>query len=237
MTGAARRVGNSIAARLHERGLNVAVHYRSSRGDADAFVAALNERRGNSAIAVRASLDDAEELRGMMRIVENHWGGMDVLVNNASSFYPTPVAAATEAHWDDLFASNARGPFFLSQAAAESLAQHQGCIVNLLDVHAERPMREHTIYCMAKAALVMMTRSLALELAPNVRVNGVAPGAILWPSQDPSDEEKQATLARVPMQRTGCPDDIAGAVAYLALDAPYVTGQIIAVDGGRSLNM
>lgn len=237
VTGAAKRVGRAIVTRLHAAGLPVAIHYRGSRDAAEALAQALNEQRPRSAVALQADLSDAASLSMLVQSTVETFGALSLLVNNASSFHPTPVTDADADDWNDLFTSNARGPFFLSQAAIPHLRRCGGNIVNILDVHAERPMRGHTVYCMAKAALMMMTRSLALELAPEIRVNGVSPGAILWPSSEPDDAEKQRTLARIPMRRTGEPDDIASAVEYLALGAPYVTGQVLRIDGGRSLNM
>jgi pteridine reductase len=166
-----------------------------------------------------------------------HYGRLDALVNNASAFFPTPVAQATQAQWETLFASNARAPFFLSQAALPALREARGSIVNLVDIYAERPLADHPLYCMAKAALAAMTRSLALDLAPAIRVNGVAPGAVMWPSDGKPYDDQQAMLARTPLQRAGTPDDVAGTVLWLLRDAPFVTGQIIRVDGGRTLSV
>jgi pteridine reductase len=175
-----------------------------------------------------------ERIAGQARRIS---GSLDVLVNNASRFYPTPVGEVTPETWKDLMGSNLRGPFFLSQALLPELRKAAGSIVNILDIHAERPMRKHTVYCVAKAGLAMMTRSLARELGPEIRVNGVAPGAIMWPENEPPESVKKNILGRTALGRLGNPEDIAGAVAYLALDAPYVTGQVLAVDGGRSLNI
>ena len=236
VTGAARRVGAAIAAHLHESGYRVAVQYRTSAAEAQRLVEGLNGRRANSALALSADLADDRSSRQLIERAEGWHGGLDLLVNNASDFYPTAVGTITSDDWDQLFASNARGPLFLSQAAAAPLRLARGSIVNVADIHAERPLRHHTVYCMAKAALVMMTRSLALELAPEIRVNAVAPGAILWPEREISDDDRRLTLGRVPLARLGNPRDIARAVAYLAGE-PYVTGQVLAVDGGRSLNM
>ncbi len=237
VTGAALRVGCAVARELHQAGVDIVVHYRSSADAARALVDELNAARSDSAAAIPADLADVESLKALVAQTIDRFGRLDVLVNNASSFYPTPVGEASEADWKDLFDSNARGPFFLAQAAAPHLKATSGSIINIIDIHAQKPMATHTVYCMAKSALTMMTHSLALELAPEVRVNGVSPGAILWPSSDPSEEEKARVLARVPMKRIGDPTDIAGAVSYFALKAPYVTGQILSIDGGRSLNM
>jgi pteridine reductase len=237
VTGAARRIGAAIVTRLHDRGLNVVIHCRGSRAEADALAARLNQARTGSALVVQADLADHAAPGQMVGEALAAFGRIDVLVNNASAFYPTPVNKATQAHWDELMASNLRAPFFLSQACAPHLAEAAGAIVNLVDIHALVPMQRHAIYCQAKAGLVMQTRSLARELAPEVRVNAVAPGAILWPEHEQSPEAEADILDRIPLKRPGRPQDIAGAVAFLALDAPYVTGQILAVDGGRLLNM
>ena len=237
VTGAARRIGAVIAERLHGRGLNVVIHCRDSLSEADALSARLNERRAGSVIVVQADLADDTTPDRIVAAALEAFGRIDVLVNNASAFYPTPLEEATQADWDELIGSNLRAPFFLSQACAPHLAANAGAIVNLVDIHALVPMQRHAVYCQAKAGLVMQTRSLAKELAPAVRVNAVAPGAILWPEHEQSPEAESNILERIPMQRPGRPEDIAGAVAFLALDAPYITGQILPVDGGRLLNM
>jgi pteridine reductase len=237
VTGAARRIGAEIATTLHGRGLNVVIHYRGSAEQADRLVAELNAGRAGSAMAVQADLADPGAPEQISRAALQAFGRIDVLVNNASAFYPTPIDQASAEQWDELMTSNLRAPFFLSQACVPHLARRGGAIVNLVDIHALVPMQRHTIYCQAKAGLVMQTRALAKELAPDIRVNGVAPGAILWPENEDSPEAAQAILDRIPLGHQGRPEDIAGAVCYLALDAPYVTGQILAVDGGRLLNM
>lgn len=238
ITGAARRIGAVIAQQLHDRGCNVCLHYRRSSAEAEALIQALNAARAESACGVVAELADPQAPIKIRDAALQQFGRIDVLINNASAFYPTPIAEATQAQWDELMASNLRGPFFLSQACAPALSAQAGAIVNLVDIHAEVPLAQHPIYCMAKAGLVMQTRSLAKDLAPKVRVNAVAPGSILWPEGDAADspEAQAAILSRVPMQRQGAPSDIAGMVVFLALDAPYVTGQVVAVDGGRSLH-
>ncbi len=239
ITGGARRIGAEIARHLHARGLSICLHYRGSEQPAQALVEALNDIRAGSAALVRADLADPEAAGLIHGGALEAFGRVDVLINNASAFFPTPVDEADQSHWDDLFASNARGPYFLSRACAPDLARQAGAIVNLVDIHGLVPLKDNSIYSMAKAALVMQTRALAKDLAPSVRVNGVAPGSILWPEgeADGGQEAQQAILERVPLQRQGTPADIAGAVTFLALDAPYVTGQILAVDGGRMLNM
>ncbi len=235
VTGAARRIGAAIATTLHQNGANVAVHYRDSSTDADVLVDRLNGERPDSAARFQADLNDTEALPGLVDSVVSWHGALDILVNNASSFYPTPPGEITEAHWDDLIGSNLKAPLFLSQAALPALREAQGVIINLIDVHAQRPLRNHTVYGLAKAGLAMLTRSLAKDLAPDVRVNGVSPGAILWPENGMNDVTKDTILQQIPLQRPGDPEDIAGCVLYLVRDATDITGQIIAVDGGRSI--
>ncbi|MGY6630962.1 MAG: pteridine reductase [Wenzhouxiangella sp.] len=237
ITGAARRIGATTAEFLHRRGLNVVIHYRGSADAAAELSERLNALRANSAVTVQADLSDPQAPALILKAALDAYGRLDVLINNASAFYPTPIGEATAEHWDDLFASNVRAPFFLSQACAPHLARRGGAIVNLVDIHALVPMQRHSVYGMAKSGLVMQTRALAKELAPDIRVNGVAPGAILWPENEDSPEAAEAILDRVPLGHQGRPEDIAGAVTFFALDAPYVTGQILAVDGGRMLNM
>ena len=235
ITGAARRIGAAIATTLHRNGANVAVHYRDSSTDADVLIEQLNGERRDSAAKFQANLSDTEALPSLVDSVLDWHGALDILINNASSFYPTPPGEITEAHWDDLIGSNLKAPMFLSQAALPALRDAHGVIINLIDVHAQRPLRNHTVYGSAKAGLAMLTRSLAKDLAPDVRVNGVSPGAILWPENGMNEATKDTILKQIPMQRPGEPEDIAGCVLYLVKDATYVTGQIIAVDGGRSI--
>ncbi len=232
ITGAGRRVGAVIARTLHAAGYDLALHYRHSAAAARALADELEQRRSGSTL-----LSDLPMLPLMIEQLLAHYGRLDALVNNASTFYPTPLGTATSAQWSELFASNAQAPFFLSQAAIPALREARGGIVNLLDVYAERPLAEHPLYCMAKAALAAMTRSLALELGPEIRVNGVAPGAVLWPSDGKPYADQQALLARTPLQRAGTPEDVAGVVLWLLRDAPFVTGQTIRVDGGRTLSV
>jgi pteridine reductase len=235
VTGAARRIGAAIVTRLHANGACVAIHFRSSADEAVALADRLNAERENSARTFQADLLDTA---GLPRLVEQvvAWGGrLDGLVNNASTFYPTPVGEITEAHWEDLVGSNFKAPLFLAQAAASELQKTRGGIVNIVDIHARRPLSDHAVYGPAKAALAMLTLSLAKDLAPEVRVNGVSPGAILWPEDGMSDAVKQTILRQVPLEKPGDPDDIAGCALYLLRDANYVTGQIVAVDGGRSI--
>lgn len=250
VTGSAKRIGAQIARTLHAAGYDLALHYRSSRTEMQALATDLEAARPGSTLTVQADLADFDRLPEMIARTVGRFGRLDGLVNNASGFTPTPIGQATPQQWDTLFASNARAPFFLAQAAAPHLAVHGGAIVNMIDIYAERPLAGHTIYCMAKAALLMATRSLAVELGPQVRVNAVAPGAILWPhdataedpaaaahgSQTPPATGDQAEkLARTPLQRTGSPAEVAEAVRWLLQDASYCTGQIVHVDGGRML--
>jgi len=234
VTGSALRLGRQMIISLHQQGYRVIIHYHRSAAAAEELAAKLNQLTANSAATVQANLTDDVAITTLAANTLACFGRLDLLINNASSFYPTPLAAATLDTWQDLFGSNVKAPYFLSQALAPELAKRQGCIINMVDIHAERPLADHSIYCMAKAALQMMTKALARELAPAVRVNGIAPGAILWPSQDLPESDKAAVLAQVPMQRLGNPTDIANTMLFLA-QAPYVTGQIVAVDGGRSL--
>ncbi len=235
ITGAARRVGAVIAQVLHGEGMNIALHYRRSRGAAEALCQRLNTERENSAIALDCDLHDTDRLPTLVAQAKAHWGRLDVLVNNASSFYPTPVGTITPAHWDDLLGSNLKAPLFLSQAAAPALREQGGCIVNITDIHAQRPLKSYPVYSIAKAGLVMLTRSLARELGPEIRVNAVAPGAILWPEEEVEEIVKQRIIARTALKRQGHPVDVARAVLFLVRDADYISGEIIAVDGGRLL--
>ncbi len=236
ITGAARRIGAAIAQELHDRGLNIWLHYRSSAESAVALAGALNARRPASAFPIQADLLKLESIEEMAAAVSDA-GPLAVLVNNASAFYPTPIGEVGEPEWDELFGSNLKGPFFLTQALLPALRSANGAVVNLTDIHAMRPLKHHPVYSAAKAGLLMMTQALARELGPEVRVNGIAPGAILWPEEPVSAEQQQRILEKTALKRQGRPEDIAKAAAFLALDAPYVTGQVIAVDGGRSLNM
>lgn len=235
VTGAARRIGASIVTRLHANGARVAIHYRGSKDAAFKLRDQLNAAREDSAMAVQADLLRTDALEALVDSVIQWGGSLDGLINNASSFYPTPIDKVDEDAWDDLMGSNLKAPLFLSKAAVAPLRASNGVIINIVDIHAERPLRNHLIYGPAKAALAMLTRSLAKDLAPDIRVNGVSPGAILWPESGMADAAQQSILQQIPLQRAGDPDDIAGCVLYLVRDAHYVTGQIIAVDGGRSI--
>lgn len=237
VTGASMRIGRAIAERLHDAGCDVMLHYNSSQQRARELADRLNGRRAGSAVLAQADLSRAADVDALARQAVEWAPALDLLVNNASRFYPTRVGETQAWQWTDLVDSNLRGPYFLVQGLLEPLSTAGGSVVNLVDVHAERPMPNHAVYCISKAGLVMMTRALAQELGPAVRVNGVAPGAILWPESPLDSEHKDNILSRTSLGRLGEPSDIAGAVAYLGLDAPYVTGQVLAVDGGRSLNM
>jgi pteridine reductase len=235
VTGAARRIGAAIVTRLHANGANVAIHYRGSADEAERLAKALNAQKPDSAATFQADLLSIDTIPGLVDDVVSWRGRLDGLVNNASTFYPTPVGEITEQDWNDLVGSNFKAPLFLSQAATPHLRESSGVIINIVDIHAQRPLRNHLVYGPAKAALAMLTRALAKDLAPEVRVNGVSPGAILWPEDGMTNTVKDAILRQVPLARAGEPEDIAGCVLYLMRDATYVTGQIIAVDGGRSV--
>lgn len=237
ITGAAKRVGAVMAETFCEAGYDLAVSYRHSRAEAEALAARCEAKRAQSCLVLPLELSDTAALAPFVERVVAHYGRLDALINNASSFYPTPLANATEAQWDDLFAANAKAPFFLAQAVAPHLARARGCIVNLVDIYGERPLARHPIYSMAKAALAMMTMALAKDLGPEVRVNGIAPGAVLWLESGKAETERRELLARTPLGRAGEPADLARAALFLVRDAPYVTGQILRVDGGRALSI
>lgn len=235
VTGGAARLGAEIARHLHAAGALVAIHYRQSAAPAQALADHLNALRPGSASLVQGDLLDPACWPQLVRHCESETGRLDVLINNASTYYPTPLGEATTDQWDDLFGTNARAPFFLAQAAAPMLRRERGCIVNLVDIYAERPNPGHPVYCMAKAANAMLVKSLAVDLAPEIRVNGVAPGAALWPDGYQSDESRQQILERIPMGRPAGAEQIAAAVMCMVAGPDYVTGQILAVDGGRSV--
>jgi len=234
ITGAARRIGATIARTLHDAGANLVLHYRSSADEAMALAAALDKNRRGSVATVQGDLLATARLPGLVRSALQAFGQLDVLINNASTFYPTPVGEITEQMWDDLLGSNLKAPLFLSQAAAPALRLSQGQILNIVDIHGMRPLRRYPVYCAAKAGLIMLTQALAKELAPLVRVNAVAPGPVMWPS-DVDDELKQHIVDKTLLKRPGSPEDIARAVLFFVSQAPYVTGQILAIDGGRSV--
>lgn len=235
ITGAARRVGATIVRKLHTAGANIVLHYRSSGEDAEALARELNEVRPNSVVQVEADLLDLDQLKMLPDIVTSNFGTLDILVNNASTFYPTPMGDVTEIDWDDLIGTNLKAPLFLSQAATAALRISNGLIVNIADIHGMRPLSRHPVYSIAKAGVIMLTRSLARELGPNIRVNAIAPGPVMWP-EDGMDRELQARIVdRTALKRPGSPDDVARAILFFASEAPYITGQILAVDGGRSI--
>ncbi|MFZ3324315.1 MAG: pteridine reductase [Usitatibacter sp.] len=239
ITGAARRIGAAIARRLHGAGARVALHCNRSREEADKLAGELNGARPGSAFVVQGDLLDVGELARLVEDAASAMGGLDALVNNASSFHATPFGTIGMRDWEDLIGTNLRAPLMLAQAAAPLLRQSKGAIVNIADIHAERPLKDFVVYSIAKAGLVGLTRSLALELGPDVRVNAVAPGAILWPDggQHFDPREKSRITEQTPLARIGSPEDVAGAVKYLLFDAPFVTGQVLAVDGGRNIHL
>lgn len=235
VTGGGRRIGAEIVRGLHEAGASVAIHYLRSAADAETLATELNAKRKGSAATVAGDLRDTEHLPRIILSTEKQFGQIDVLVNNASGFYPTPLGTISDKHWQDLFGSNAKAPLFLAQAAAASLRETRGSIINMVDIHARRPLRDHLVYGAAKAALAMLTKGLARELAPEVRVNGIAPGPILWPKHGLDETTQKKIVERTALKRVGTPADIVSCMLYLVQDADYVTGQIIAVDGGRSI--
>lgn len=241
ITGAARRVGAEIARTLHAAGARLVLHYRNSATEAEALAAELNATRPDSVLCASADLCETAQMPPLVAVAIEKFGRLDALVNNASSFYATPIGGITEAAWQDLIGSNLKGPLFLAQAAAPHLRQARGAIVNITDIHAEFPLKNYPLYCAAKAGLLGLTRALALELAPEVRVNAVAPGPIAWPegaaAADFDMVARSAIIGRTLLRHEGSPADIARSVRFLLLDAPYVTGQVINVDGGRSIRL
>jgi pteridine reductase len=235
ITGGARRVGACIARTLHGAGANVVIHYRGSARDAKALAQDLNAARADSAALAQADLLEVEHHTALIETAVDTFGQLDVLVNNASSFYPTPVGKITESHWNDLLGTNVKAPLFLSQAAAPALTRTQGLILNLADIHGLRPLRHYTTYCVAKAALIMLTKSLARELGPNVRVNAIAPGPVMWPEDGADTALKKKIIERTALKRSGSPEDVARTALFFCAEAPFITGQILAVDGGRSV--
>ncbi len=235
ITGAAKRIGAACARLLHNEGYNVFLHYKSSKEAAFLLCQELNGIRINSARIMQADLLDSSQLEALANEACLAWGGIDVLVNNASSFYPTAMSEVNDQQWDDLIGSNLKAPFFLAKLLVDTLVKNQGCIVNLVDIHAERGLKGYPVYSIAKAGLVAMTKVLAKELGPDIRVNAIAPGAIIWPETLESEQQQQEILQRVVLKRQGQPEDIAKAVRFLIQDADYITGQILTVDGGRTL--
>jgi pteridine reductase len=236
ITGAAKRLGSKTAKTLHQNGANIIIHYASSSQQADQLAQQLNLLRPASARTVQADLRHSDEIHQLADQAVNYFEGLDILINNASTFYPTPLGQINDENWEDLMGTNFKAALFLSQACYPALKNNKGCIINMLDIHARSPLKDHTLYCCAKAASVMLTHSLALEMGPEVRVNGVAPGAILWPENDAEMDPatKQKIIQNIPLKRTGQPQDIANTILFLAT-SDYINGQIIAVDGGRQL--
>ncbi len=239
ITGGAKRVGAAICCKLHAQGANLMVHYRSSQNDAQILRQTLEQMRPDSVELIQADLLDIERLPDLIKETVRRFGKLDALVNNASSFFSTPIGQLTEQAWIDLIGSNLKAPLFLSQAAVPYLEKRHGCIVNIVDIHVEQPLKNYVIYNAAKGGLAALTRSLALELAPLIRVNGVAPGPILWPEHEEWIDKslRKEIIGRTLLKRMGDPEDIAKTVYFLIADAPFITGQIIAVDGGRSINL
>lgn len=239
ITGGARRVGAAICRRLHGSGAQLFVHYRSAKEEARALQTELNAKRANSLALAQADLLKVSAATELVKAAVNQFGRLDAVVNNASTFYPTAVGEITEKEWEDLVGTNLKAPLFLSQAAAPELRKQHGCIVNIIDIHAELPMRNHAVYTAAKGGLLALTRAFARDLAPEIRVNGVAPGTILWPDDEAWRDEvaRQRVINQTALKRIGEPDDVAAAVEFLIADSPYITGQVIAVDGGRSITV
>lgn len=238
VTGAGRRVGACIARTLHAAGSNIVLHYRYSQAEAEKLATQFNAIRLGSAVALQANLLDLENITSLLETLIGRFGRLDGVVNNASSFYPTPIGEIQEYQWDDLVGTNLKAPLFLAQAAAPHLKTQEGSIVNIIDIHAERPLASYPVYSAAKAGLAGLTRALALELAPYVRVNGIAPGAIEWPEDGQiANHERASIIEHSLLKRMGSPQDVASAVRFLMLEAPYITGQILAVDGGRSIHL
>lgn len=236
ITGAAHRVGAHMARTLHENGADIVLHYRNSKTAAAELQTQLNNSRNNSVFLLQGDLLDIRQTEAIINQACEYTGQLDVLINNASSFYPTAIGKTTEQHWDDLVGTNMKAPFFLAQAAAPHLARQQGCIINIVDIHADRPLKGYSVYSMAKAGLVMMTRALAADLGPDIRVNAIAPGAIMWPENDMDEATKDKIISRTFLKRKGNPGDIAKTTLFLIKDATYMSGQVLTVDGGRSLN-
>lgn len=241
ITGAAKRVGRSIAHEFHTAGANIVIHYRAAKDAAESLASELNDVRAHSATTVQADLLDLSALDGLVANALSAFGRLDALINNASSFFPTPIGKIDENAWNDLVGSNFKAPLFLSQAAAPFLRTNRGCIINIVDIHGERPLAGYPLYCAAKAALIGLTRALAIELAPEVRVNGVAPGPILWPDAETDgqfdSEARERIIDHTLLKHEGSPADVARTVRFLVTEAGYITGQIINVDGGRTAHL
>lgn len=239
ITGGAKRVGAAICRELHAHGANLMIHYNTSTADARALQAELNLQRANSVAIIQGDLLNVAIMPNLVGETVNQFGQLDVLINNASSYYSTEIGHITEENWHDLVGSNLKAPMFLAQAAASELRKHHGCIVNITDMHIERPKKGYVVYSVAKAGLVTLTKSLAHELSPEVRVNAVAPGPVQWPENNPQFDEvyRQRVINQTLLKKIGNPQDIAKAVKFLVADAPFITGHVLAVDGGRSLNL
>ena len=236
ITGGAKRIGARIARTLHAQDMNLVIHFNTSSDDANELCSELNSIRNDSAIAIGANLTSQDEVESLINKVIERTGQLDVLINNASTFYPTPIEDITLDDWDNLVGTNLKAPLFLCKYAAPHIKKSKGSIINMVDIHASKPLKNHSIYGSAKSGLVMLTRSLAKDLAPEVRVNGIAPGMILWPENEPPEEIKQKVVSLIPLKRSGEQNDIAKTVHFLIADADYITGQIIAVDGGRGIS-
>jgi pteridine reductase len=235
ITGGAKRIGACLARTLHARGMTVAIHYHSSLKAAHTLQNELNAQRENSCMLIQCELTEYSKLKSLVDECARQMGRLDVLINNASAFFPTPAGNADEPHWNTLLETNLKAPFFLMQAAAPHLKKHQGCIINLIDIYAERPLPDHAVYCASKAGLASLTRSFAQSLAPDIRVNGIAPGAILWPENQHDEVAQKRLVSRIPLRRSGDPQNIADAALYLISNASYTSGQILAIDGGRTV--
>ena len=235
VTGAARRIGAEIVRKLHAEGMNIVLHYNNSEKDAAILANELNQQRADSIATCKFNLTDIDQLELFKKEVLSHWGKLNVLVNNASTFYPTPIEQLSSQQFDDLVDVNLKAPLFISKALSSELNRQQGSIINIVDIHGGRPLKDHIVYSSAKAGLIMLTKSLARELAPNIRVNGIAPGAIMWPKHEDSEEVKQEIINRTALKRKGHPIDIANTTWFL-IQSDYITGQIINVDGGRTLS-
>jgi len=235
ITGGSRRIGAATARQLHQAGMKLVIHYRESADDAEALRAELCQHRPDSVVLVRGDLTEIAKIKNLIRQCTTELGQLDALINNASAFYPTPVRTATEEQWQDVMSTNLKAPFFLSQAAAPYLTATRGVIINITDIYADRPHAEHPVYNASKAGLLSLTKSLARDLGPLIRVNAVAPGAIMWPDRRIDELSKQRMVSKTPLKRIGGPEDIALAILYLVRDADFVTGQVINVDGGRSI--
>ncbi len=235
ITGGSKRIGAKMAETLHDAGINIAIHFNSSSDSATELCAQLNAKRADSSITLKADLTNQEALEHLVPSLIEQTRRLDVLINNASTFYPTPIQSITLTDWDDLMGTNLKAPLFLCKYAAEHLIKSSGVILNIIDIHAKKPLKDHSIYGSAKAGLATLTRSLAKDLAPDVRVNGISPGLILWPEDEPPEDIKNNILEQIPLKNPGTPEDIAQCALFFIQDAPYATGQIIAVDGGRSI--